>query len=217
VKTAAVIAVVVLAIWGWTRHERSVSEHKLAAVAGVLAGRPVGVRCQGFWGAMVDINGRSGEVQFPVGRPPDHMFLTRGVCGRLRAFVDGKHHHDLDCLEAIDWAHWSLDASYNGDCERGARSDAEAINTLAHESMHLRGITSEAQAQCYAIQADAWTVQRLGGTAAEGEGVANYILALQPALPSEYQSGACRAGGELDVAPGTAAFPSEQPAVLPPL
>ena len=77
--------------------------------------------------------------------------------------------------------------------------------------------SSEAEAQCYAIQADAWTVQRLGGTAAEGAGVASYILALQPALPSEYQSGACRAGGGLDVAPATAAFPTEQPAIVPPL
>jgi hypothetical protein len=83
--------------------------------------------------------------------------------------------------------------------------------------MHLRGITAEAQAQCYAIQADAWTVQRLGGTAAEGEAVANYVLALQPALPSEYQSGECRASGALDVAPATGAFPTEVPATVPPL
>ena len=212
-----VIVVLVLAFWAWTRHERSVTEHKLAAVATVLAGRPVGVKCQGFWGAMLDINSRSGEVQFPVGRPPDHTFLTRGVCGRLSAFMEARHHRDLDCLETIDWAHWSVEANYNGSCERGARSDAEAINTLAHESMHLRGITGEAQAQCYAIQADAWTVERLGGTAAEGAAVADYILALQPALPSEYQSGACRAGGGLDVAPGTAAFPSETPAAVPPM
>jgi hypothetical protein len=217
VKTAAVLVVLVVAFWAWTRHERSVTEHKLAAVADVLAGRHVGVKCQGFWGAMLDINGRSGEVRFPVGRPPDHMFLTRGVCGRLKSFMGAQHHYALDCLTEIDWTHWSLDADFNNPCERGARSDAEAINTLAHESMHLRGIADEAQAQCYAIQGDAWTVQRLGGTAAEGDGVANYILALQPALPSEYQSGACRAGGGLDVAPATAAFPTEQPATVPPL
>ncbi len=193
------------------------TEHKLAAVAHVLAGRSVGVKCQGFWGAMLDINGRSGEVQFPVGRPPDHMFLTRGVCGRLSAFMGARQHRGLDCLETVDWAHWSLEANYNEPCERHARGDAEAINTLAHESMHLRGITGEAQAQCDAIQADAWTVERLGGTAAEGAAVADYILALQPALPSEYQSGECRSGGALDVAPGTAAFPSESPPVVPPM
>ena len=83
--------------------------------------------------------------------------------------------------------------------------------------MHLRGITGEAQAQCYAIQADACTVERLGGTAAAVAAVADYILAFQPGLPSEYQSGECRSGGGLDVAPGTAAFPSETPAAVPPL
>ena len=83
--------------------------------------------------------------------------------------------------------------------------------------MHLRGIVSEAQAQCSAIQADAWTVERLGGTEPEGAAVASYILALQPALASEYQSGECRAGGTLDRAPATAAFPTESPPTIPPL
>ncbi len=205
-----------LGFWAWTHHQRTATEHRLEAVADVLAGRSVGVKCQGFWGAMLDINGRSGEVQFPVGRPPDHMFLTRGVCGRLNAFVGARSHHDLDCLTAIDWTRWSIEADYNGACERGARSDAEAINTLVHESMHLRGITSEAQAQCYAIQGDAWTVVRLGGTPAEGAAAANYLLALQPALASEYQSSGCRAGGSLDLTPGTPAFPSESPPTVPP-
>jgi hypothetical protein len=38
--------------------------------------------------------------------------------------------------------------------------------------MHLRGWTSEATAQCYAIQLDGWTVEQLGGTADEGHAVA---------------------------------------------
>jgi hypothetical protein len=38
--------------------------------------------------------------------------------------------------------------------------------------MHLRGWTSEATAQCYAIQLDAWTVEQLGSTADEGRAVA---------------------------------------------
>ena len=58
--------------------------------------------------------------------------------------------------------------------------------------MHLRGFINEAQAQCYAIQEDAWTVMRFGGTAAEGAAAAAYVLALQQLLPSEYQSSQCR-------------------------
>ena len=96
------------------------------------------------------------------------------------------------------------------------RGDAEAVNTLVHESMHLRGFVSESQAQCYAIQEDAWAVVRLGGTEAEGDAVANLVLALQPGLADEYQSSDCRAAGSLDLHPETAAWPSESPPVLPP-
>lgn len=190
-KVAAVLAVVVAGLWGWSAHERHSTEHRLAAVASELAGRPVGVRCQGFWAAMVDIGQRSGEVDFPAGRPPDHMFLTRGVCGRLKRFLGAHSHRDLDCLETIDWAHWSLDAGYSAPCERRARGDAEAVNTLAHESMHLRGVQNESAAQCLALQADAWTVVRLGGSVDEGLALTRFLLALQPALPAEYQFSSC--------------------------
>jgi hypothetical protein len=217
VRAAAVVIVVLGLGWVWTHHRQTSLQHRLAAVATQLAGRPVGVRCQGFWAEMLDIGSRSGEVDFPVGRPPDHMFLVRGVCDRLRHFMDGGSHRNLDCLTAIDWTTWSIDADYEGECERHAQGDAEAINTLAHESMHLRGITSESEAQCLAIQADAWTVVRLGGTAAEGDAVANYLLALQPLMPPEYQSSGCRAGGQLDATPLTREFPSETSPAIPPL
>jgi hypothetical protein len=193
VKTLAVLAVVVLLAWGWTHHQRSVTEHRLAAVASELAGRSVGVRCQGFWAEMLDIGQRTGEVDFPPDRPPDHMFLTRPICKHLRSFTDG-HRGSLDCLTTIDWSHWSVPANYNDACARQARPTAEAITTLAHESMHLRGITNEAQAQCQAIRADAWTTVRLGGSEAQGAAVAAFALALQPAMPEEYQSG-CRLSG----------------------
>jgi hypothetical protein len=191
VRAAAVLVVVLVGVWAWTVHSRRQTEHRLAGVATQLAGRDVGVKCQGFWAAMVDIGQRSGEVDFPAGRPPDHMFLTRGICGRLKHFLGSHSHHDLDCLTAIDWSHWSFVANFDAPCERGARGDAEAVNTLAHESMHLRGIQGEAAAQCLAIQADAWTVVRLGGTADQGLAVARFVLALQPGVPSEYQFGSC--------------------------
>jgi hypothetical protein len=213
-RLLAVGAAFVLAIWGWSSHERHATEHQLGTVASQLAGRPVGVRCQGFWAAMLDINDRAGEVEFHAGRPPDHMFLTRATCKRLQEFGANRARSELDCLEAIDWKNWSAGLSYDAPCERRARQDVEAVNTLTHEAMHLRGFVGEAQAQCYAIQEDAWTVRRLGGTAAEGAAAASLVLALQPFMPSEYQSGACRAGGSLDLWPGTAAWPSESPPQL---
>lgn len=209
------ILVLLLAGWGWSRHQDAANEHALATVAGELAGRHVGVQCQGFWAALVDINERAGDVEFPRGRAPDHMFLTRGTCGELRAFRTASAHHDLDCLLTVDWQRWSLAANVDDPCARRALRAAEAINTLTHESMHLRGFVDEAQTQCYAIQFDAWTAVQLGATPAQGAAVASYILALQPELPSDYQSSECRRGGALDLDPKTPAFPTESPLVLP--
>jgi hypothetical protein len=82
--------------------------------------------------------------------------------------------------------------------------------------MHLRGWLNEAQAQCYAIQEDAWTVIRLGGTSDEGEALARFQLAEQRAMPAAYQSDDCRAGGALDLHPETPEFPTEAVPSLPP-
>lgn len=201
-RVAAAVVVILVALWAWTTYSRHRTEHRLAAVATELAGRSVGVKCQGFWASMVDIGQRSGEVDFPPGRPPDHMFLVRGVCARLKHFLGSHSHHDLDCLTTIDWDHWSFAAGYYAPCERHARGDAEAVNTLAHESMHLRGIQSESAAQCLAIQADAWTVVRLGGTADQGLALARFVLALQPGVPSEYQFGSCPLPATPSIPPG---------------
>jgi hypothetical protein len=217
VKILAAVAIIVIGAWLWTGHTNAQNEHRLGAVASELAGRPVGVDCQGFWAAMLDIQSRSGEVDFPQGRAPDHMFLTHGLCGRLRRFMGSHSHRNLDCLSTVDWSRFSFVADYNAPCLRGARDDAEAVNTLAHESMHLRGFMNEAQTQCYAIQQDAWAVVRLGGTEAQGDGVANLVLALQPGVGDDYQSSDCRAGGALDLDPGTPAFPSETPPAVPPV
>jgi hypothetical protein len=190
VRWLLVLVALVVVGWAWMHHEHAANEHALAAVASEIAGRRVGVHCQGFFAALVDINDRTGEVRFPPGRPPDHMFLTRGTCGALKRFRTGHRRLTL-----------------------GA---AEAINTLTHEAFHLRGITDEAATQCYAIQTDGWTVVRLGGTPEEGAAVASLVLAEQPNMPSEYQSSECRAGGSLDLHPETAAFPTETPPSLPP-
>ena len=97
-----------------------------------------------------------------------------------------------------------------------ARPDAQALLTLSHESMHLRGWRDEAAAQCYGIQEVAYAVERLGGTAAEWRAVARFVLALQPGMPDDYQSGECQPGGGLDLRPLTPAFPAEDAPAPPP-
>jgi hypothetical protein len=208
----AAIAVVAAVAWAWERHDRQANERALGRVASALAGRPVEIRCQGFWSAFVDIRNRTGEVRFENGELPDHAFLTRKACRELKRFRAAVH-PQLDCLRA---AHSTGTLELDGACARGAHATAEAISTLAHEAMHLRGFMAEAQAQCYAIQSVAWTAVGLGGTAAEGAALAALVLGRQPALPAEYQSSDCRAGGALDLRPGTAAFPTEAEPAPPP-
>ena len=192
-------------------------QRALSAVAGQLAGRPVHVHCQGWFGQLIDISGNSGQVQFDqFGRPAAKTDLIRNVCGLLHHFRTASTHPEIDCLLAVDWRRWSYDPDSAGYCAQRAAPMAEAINTLTHESMHMHGWADEATAQCYAIQEDAWTTRQLGGTPEEGRAVAAFILAMQPGMPTEYQSGACQAGGALDLHPETSEFPTETNPAPPP-
>lgn len=198
-KFTLAAGLLVVSAWAWTRHERIANEKAIAIVASELAGRPVQVSCQGFWSELLDIANRSGEVQFTDGRPADDTYLTRRVCRRLDEFRAA----ELDCLTRRVAALVTPE-----ECAGRVRPAAEAITTLAHESMHLRGWINEAQAQCYAIQGLGWVVVRLGGTPEQGLALGSFVLEQQPRLPSAYRSGECRAGGALDLVPSTAEFPA---------
>src|SRR3954449_8890143 len=215
-RVLLVLVVAFALVWAWVRHGRVANERALGAVATELGGRPVPVRCQGFWSELLDINNRAGEVQFPDGHPANDTYLTRATCGALKHFRTAAEHGELDCLESVDWSRWTVPVDFHSPCSDRARPAAEALLTLTHESMHLRGWADEAQAQCYAIQVVPWTVVRLGGTAAEGASVADFILALQAAMAAGDPAGAGGAGGGLALFPATPSFPAESPPQLPP-
>jgi hypothetical protein len=216
VKLAIALIVIVVGGWAWTHHRHGQMEHRLSGVASELAGRPVKVRCQGFFSALLDISWRAGEVDFKDGHPGSRAFLTRGTCGQLNAFGSASAHRKLDCLLSVDWRTWTMEADFYSPCARRARPAVQALTILAHESMHLRGWIAESQAQCYGIQEAAWTAVRLGATPEEGRAVAAFALAQQPGMPTEYQSTDCRAGGSLDLYPATPAFPAEDvPQLVP--
>ena len=161
------------------------------------------------------MNSRLGDVPFPDGRAASYTHITRKMCGQLTRFRHGRSHPELACLAAFDWSRFDGSDPAMAACSRRANDTAEALMTLAHESMHLRGWADEATAQCYGLQELAFTVEQLGGSLAEGRAVADYMLALQKWLPEDYQSGDCVAGGKLDLHPSTPAFPTEdQPAPL---
>ena len=87
---------------------------------------------------------------------------------------------------------------------------------LAHESYHTIGVSDEAAANCFAIQAMAWTAVQLGAAAGEAELLARAMEALEPRQDGAYGTAECHAGGTFDLHPETPDFPTEHP-LAPPL
>lgn len=217
-KLVAALVFVLLLLSGWAveRQARAGNEHALSTVASEVAGRNVHVQCQSLWKALVDVDSRLGDVPFPNGLASDHTHITRDMCGQLKRFRDGSARSDLDCLASIDWTRYQQNLDQAGACSQRADRTAEALMTLAHESMHLRGWMDEAAAQCYGLQELAYVTEQLGGSAEQARAVTAYLLARQGGMPTEYQSGECRAGGALDLHPDTPEFPAEAVPGVPP-
>lgn len=83
-----------------------------------------------------------------------------------------------------------------------------AVHIVAHEAQHINGITSEAVAECRAAQLDHLVAQQLGATPDEARELQRrYYADFYPNQRTEYVSGECREGGELDIYPDRAEFP----------
>jgi hypothetical protein len=217
-KLAVIFGLVVLVAGGWAfeKHTRSGNERALGGVATELAGRPVNVRCESFWHWVVNVGGNLGDVPFPDGRAARHTNITRHMCDELARFRHAPDRPELACLAQVDWSRFQPDDAQADACRRQADDMAEALITLTHESMHMRGWADEAVAQCYAIQEVAFTVEQLGGSREEGAALAGFALAMQAFMPTDYQSSDCAAGHSLDLHPDTTPFPAETvPGPLP--
>ncbi len=86
-----------------------------------------------------------------------------------------------------------------------------AVQVLAHEAMHVRGIVNEAAAECYAMQVFASVAERLGvPTTRAREMASDYWRDVYPQRPPEsaYRSSECRDGGALDLAPTSSSWPT---------
>jgi hypothetical protein len=188
-KLAAVLVTLVLVgFCAYQAHETRAAEKKLGAIASTLAGRRVHIECQGFWASLLDVNGRLGDVEFADGiHPSDRAHLTRGICQTLRHFRRTR----ADCLIGRDWTLSTLAAVFEDPCGDRARGLVQATLTLSHESAHLRGYRDEGAAQCLGIGWLPWVAGQLGATSDEGRAMANYALALQPGMPTEYQFASC--------------------------
>ena len=191
---AAVLLILgALAAVGFAHREKRVREQdRLAAIASDLASRPVGVRCPGFLATLVNVRTEGGTVQFDgQGRPASSTKLSPETCKSLQQI----EHFDFTCVQ-------------RGDCTFKQFRAAWAIHTLAHEAFHLRGIESEAMAECYALQNTAFVAERLGIGDATARRLQKWVYDRgYPNEPDDYRSEECRDGGQLDLRPETAGFP----------
>jgi hypothetical protein len=215
-RAAAVVLAIpmLLVVWQWWG-DRS-AEHVLTPVASAVAGRPVEVQCQSLWGALLDVQPRQGEVFFDArGVPEAKLFLTRSTCRRLRGFAGHTSHSELECLAGLDWTA-RAPLLPGSECYRRASPTVYALLILAHEAYHTAGVRGESTANCYAIQALAWTAVDLGTDETEARLAALAMAALEPFQGGEYATSECRTGSSLDLHPETPEFPTER-VLEPPL
>ncbi|MGZ4398130.1 MAG: hypothetical protein ACXVZ1_06900 [Gaiellaceae bacterium] len=195
----AVLAILLIGLFGW-RHWREVSrENRLGGIASEIAGRPVGVSCQGFFSRLVDVRPEAGMVYFDAnGNPSNATKLKSWVCDRLAGYGSTRRSQSFACVRG------SLP------CPDGIEKSVTALLVLAHESEHLRGVRSESEAQCYGIQRIALVAERLGSDPDEARAVAAHFLAVQQPLQlPDYQLGPdCQDGGRLDLDPSRTGWPS---------
>jgi hypothetical protein len=184
---AVLAAAFVLGLRSLEAHARTGTQRTASAVASELAGRPVAVRCQSLWADLFSVNGNLGEVRFDAnGRPADDAWLTRATCKRLQRFVSSRG-ADLQCLKLLDWSRFQWNAPHDACVDRATRI-GQAVVTLAHESMHLRGIASESQAQCGAERAVPLVVVRLGADPMLGQLLQRLARAWNSSMPTDYQT-----------------------------
>jgi hypothetical protein len=152
-------------------------EGRLGEIAGLVAERPVQVRCEDF--SIGTPAEPGGVVQFNGQSPADYARIRPDVCTQLLKFVR--------------------------DPSRAMFQSAIALDVLAHESVHLRGVPIEAVAECYAMQEVPRVAHALGAPDAEGQELARFLYDVSyPRMPPLYRSAGCRPGGPLDQHPGGA-------------
>jgi hypothetical protein len=154
--------------------KRRMEERRLGRVASQLVGHPVTVSCQSTAGALVDVHGELGFVKYGAdGVPERHTEIKRDPCKKLQRYLSG--HRSLDQDAVI------------------------AVHVLTHEAMHMRGETSEAKAECEAMQRDRTTAELLGASPAQARALARvYWLNVYPEMPDDYRSRDCAPGGPWD-------------------
>lgn len=157
---------------GVLRHR---AEARLSQAASTMVGHPVHVHCQTTTSALVDVTNELGFVPYDRdGVPEPQTLIKRDACNALRKYLGSSKGHP-------------------------SREEVVAVHVLTHESMHMRGETSEAKAECEAVQRDRTMAGLLGATPIQAYRLSiAYWITVYPDMPDGYFSTDCAPGGPLD-------------------
>lgn len=157
----------------WPQLRARALEHKVKPLVTALALRDSGARCPRYLTTMF---GTVGSVSLDSsGQISDHTDLTAPVCDGLRRLYSIEGRAELRCLVT------------DGRCNPSARRSIVALSVVAHESMHLRGILDEAQAECASLGEGARAGTLAGLTAGQGQMIAYlHLVSLNPNTPAQY-------------------------------
>lgn len=176
-----------LVVLGVTERQWVDAEHRFSAVARALAPGSDGVHCQRLGETFTYAGAELGHVGWDEdGVPTGPAMVSYETCGRLAAYRD------------------------SSTAERSAPplDQVIAIHVLTHEAMHLAGRLEESDAECAAMQRDAWVAEQLGATADQGRELAErYWREVYPRMPSLYRDRECVPDGPLDQSPDDASWP----------
>jgi hypothetical protein len=208
-------------------------ESVAGAIATTIADRPVSVRCEtdDAWAALAAAGGFGpsqilGFVSFSDGAPLDYAELSPGVCRSLAGFASAPT-KPTKCVQTqrrirttvrtvrgkkIRTTTYATAARPAAPCfTDGYFATAEALQTLAHESIHLKGAPVEAEAECFGMQWLAYAAQQLGASADEARPIAQYyatqVYPQRQAQSPAYWSADCRQNGPLDLTPDDGVWP----------
>jgi hypothetical protein len=196
--TIAALVATAAAWWIAERADRRGNERRLSAIATQIAGRPVRVHCPGPVARVIGWDIVEGSVRFGAdGKPDDETKIRKQSCAELDALAEGRRAKELECIGRTAIA-----------CGRHGRETTMAVDVLAHESWHMRGIADEAVTECRSLQTLAWTAQQLGATADQGRAMARAEYdGVYQEMGEGYRTGACVDGGALDMRPDDPRFP----------
>jgi hypothetical protein len=199
VKLALVAALLGAVAWWYADwQDLRGNERRLSVIASQIAGRDVRVQCPGPIGRLLGWDIVEGSVRFDaVGTPQNETKIRKQSCAELDALAEGRRGDELACTARAGIA-----------CGRHGRATVLAVDVLAHEAWHLRGVIDEGETECRSLQTMAWTAQQLGATAEQGRALARaqYDGAYHD-MPEPYRHGGCVDGGPLDLRPDDPRFP----------